>query len=418
MKIVDLYAREILDSRGIPTVEAEVTLENGIKALGGVPSGASTGQAEALELRDDDPGRFFGRGVLKAIENIKGPIKNALLGQDTYGQRSIDKIMTDLDGTENKNKLGGNAILGVSMAVCRASARSQKIPLYEYFGQLAGNTKFVMPQPLVLVLEGGKHGNWSTDCQEYFVIPKKEVFGTFRERIRVGAEIFHALGKILAEKRYSTGVGFEGAFMPREMKSNEEALQLMVEAIEKAGYKIVDQIVLGVDGAASEFLQDGKYFLKSEGGTVLSREEWLEKTIGWTKKYPLWSMEDMFAEEDWESWQVLTAGAGSSLQVVGDDLLTTNVKRIQKAIELKAVNSVLIKLNQIGTVSETIDAIKLSHSAGFTTVISHRGGETNDDMIADLCVGSGSWQSKFGGPDRGERVAKYNRLLRIEEKLI
>lgn len=417
MKITDLYAREILDSKGVPTVEAEVTLENGIKALGGVPSGASTGQAEALELRDGDQNRFFGKGVLKAIENIKGSIKNALLGEDADNQQAIDKIMVDLDGTENKSNLGGNAILGVSMAVCRAAARSQKIPLYEYFGLLTGNTSFLMPQPLVLVLEGGKHGNWSTDCQEYFVIPKKEAFATFRERIRAGAEIFHMLEKILVEKGYSTGVGFEGAFMPKEMKSNEEALELIVEAIEKSGYKTGEQILLGIDAASSEFYQDGKYVLKSEGGISLRREDWLQKIIDWTKKYPLWSMEDMFAEEDWEGWQELTAGAGSSLQIVGDDLLTTNVKRIQKAIELKAVNSVLIKPNQIGTISETIDAIKLSHSAGFTTVISHRGGETNDDMIADLCIGSGSWQSKFGGPDRGERVAKYNRLLRIEEKL-
>lgn len=424
MKIIDVHAREILDSRGFPAVEAEITLEDGIKALGGVPSGSSTGQSEAVELRDKDNSRYFGKGVLKAIENIKGPIKQAITGQDAYDQRLIDKIMIDLDGTENKSRLGGNAIVGVSMAVCRVAARSQKIPLYEYFGHLSDTKEFTMPQPLVLVLEGGKHGNWSTDCQEYFVIPKKEAFATFKERIRVGAEIFHSLEKILAEKGYSTGVGFEGAFMPKEMKSNEEAFQLMVEAIEKAGYEAVDQILLGIDAASSEFFlpaekegQDGKYLLKSEGGTLLTREEWMEKIIGWTKKYPLWSMEDMFAEEDWEGWQELTAGAGSSLQIVGDDLLTTNVKRIQKAIDLKSVNSVLIKLNQIGTVSETLNAIALADKAGFTTIISHRGGETNDDMIADLCVGSGSWQSKFGGPDRGERVAKYNRLLRIEERL-
>ena len=437
MKIIDVHAREILDSRGFPAVEAEITLEDGIKALGGVPSGSSTGQSEAVELRDKDNSRYFGKGVLKAMENIKGPIKQAITGQDAYDQRLIDKIMIDLDGTENKSRLGGNAIVGVSMAVCRVAARSQKIPLYEYFGKLSGNTKFIMPQPLVLVLEGGKHGNWSTDCQEYLVVPKKEAFGTFKERIRVGAEIFHALEKILDEKGYATGVGFEGAFMPKEMKSNEEAFQLMIEATEKAGYKIGEQIVLGIDGAASEFFlpadmsakalasaeasakegQDGKYVLKSEGGTVLNREEWMEKVIGWTKKYPLWSMEDMFAEEDWESWTTFTSRLGNQIQIVGDDLLATNVKRIQKAIDLKSVNSVLIKLNQIGTVSETLNAIALADKAGFTTIISHRGGETNDDMIADLCVGSGSWQSKFGGPDRGERVAKYNRLLRIEERL-
>jgi len=424
MKIKDVSAREILDSKGQPTVEAEVVLEDGIMALGGVPSGASIGEAEAVELRDGDKSRYFGKGVLTAIKNIRGQIKETLVGQDAYDQRKIDRLMIDLDGTENKSQLGGNAIVGVSMAVCRAAARSQKIPLYEYFGRLSGNNKFVLPQPLVLVLEGGKHGHWSTDCQEYFVIPKSSAFATFRERIRVGAEIFQALGKLLEEKKYAVGVGFEGAFMPKEIKSNEEALQLMVEATGKAGYKIGEQVVLGLDAASSEFClpagrqgENGKYTLKSEGGTILSREEWQEKVIGWTKKYPIWSMEDMFAEEDWESWIAFTQRVGDKIQIVGDDLLVTNVKRIQKAIDQKACNSVLIKLNQIGTVSETLDAIALADKAGYTSVISHRGGETNDDMIADLCVGTTSWQSKFGGPDRGERVAKYNRLLRIEEKL-
>lgn len=424
MKIKDVSAREILDSKGQPTVEAEVVLEDGIMALGGVPSGASTGEAEAVELRDGDKSRYFGKGVLKAIKNINGPIKEVLVGEDAYDQRKIDRLMIDLDNTENKSKLGGNAIVGVSMAVCRAAARSQKIPLYEYFGGLSGNNKFVLPQPLVLVLEGGKHGNWSTDCQEYFVIPKSSAFATFRERIRVGSEIFQTLGKLLEEKKYAVGVGFEGAFMPQEMKSNEEAFQLMIEATEKAGYKIGEQVVFGLDAASSEFYlpagsqgENGKYTLKSESGTILSREEWQEKVIGWTQKYPIWSMEDMFAEEDWESWIAFTQRVGDKIQVVGDDLLVTNVKRIQKAIDQKACNSVLIKLNQIGTVSETLDAIALADKAGYTSVISHRGGETNDDMIADLCVGTTSWQSKFGGPDRGERVAKYNRLLRIEEKL-
>lgn len=416
MKIVDVYAREILDSRGQPTVEAEVTLEDGIKALGGVPSGASTGKAEAVELRDGDNSRYFGKGVLKAVENINGEIKNALVGQDGYDQKTVDKVMIDLDGTENKGRLGGNAIIGVSMAIARAAARSQKIPLYEYFGKLSGNIKFEMPQPLVLVLEGGKHGNWSTDIQEYFVIPKKEAFSTFRERIRVGAEIFKALEKLLESKGYAVGVGFEGAFMPKEMKSNEEAFQLMVEASEKAGYKMGEQILLGIDAASSEFFEGDKYVLKSEGLT-LTKEEWQDKVLGWVEKYPIWSIEDMFGEDDWESWSAFTAKAGSKVQIVGDDLLTTNPKRIQKAIEEKSCNSVLIKVNQIGTISETIEAMNLAHQAGFTTVVSHRSGETNDDLIADLCVGAGSWQSKFGGVVRGERVAKYNRLLRIEEKL-
>jgi len=417
MKITNVFAREILDSKGVPTVEAEITLEDGTKALGGVPSGASTGEAEAVELRDGDKRRYAGKGVLKAVENIKGLINKALVGQDAYDQKLIDKIMIDLDGTENKAKLGGNAIVGVSMATCRSAARSQKIPLYDYFGKLTGNTKFEMPQPLILLIEGGKHGNWTSDCQEYFVIPKKEAFPNFKESLRVGVEIFYALLKILTEKDYSIGVGFEGAFMPKEIKSNEEAFMLLIEATEKAGYKMNDQVVLGIDGAASEFYKDEKYTLKSEGNIVLSKEEWMEKIVGWTQKYPIWSLEDMFAEEDWESWINFTSKVGDKLQIVGDDLLTTNVKRIQKGIDLKAVNSVLIKLNQIGTVSETLDAIALADKAGFSTVISHRGGETNDDMIADLCVGTSSWQSKFGGVVRGERVAKYNRLLRIEERL-
>jgi len=416
MKITEVNAREILDSKGTPALEAEITLENGIKALGQVPSGASTGTNEALELRDKDQSRYQGKGVLKAIENIKGPIKQAIVGEDAYNQAKIDQILIDLDGTKNKEKLGANAILGISMAVCRAAARSQKIPLFQYIGVLSGNSHFELPQPLILVLEGGKHGNWSTDVQEYFVIPKKEAFATFSERLRAGAEIFHTLEKILASKNYAVGVGLEGAFMPKEIQSNEEAFQLIIEAIEKSGYKIPEQIILGIDAASSEFYQDGRYHLQSED-LNLPPDEWQKKIEGWLAKYPIWSLEDMFAEEDWENWQKFTQKVGSDHQVVGDDLLVTNVERIKRAIAEKSVNSVLIKLNQIGTVTETISAIKLSHSAGFTTVISHRSGETNDDMIADLCVGSGSWQCKFGGPDRGERVAKYNRLLRIEEKL-
>jgi len=418
MKIVDLYAREILDSRGYPTVEAEITLENGIKALGEVPSGASTGAKEALELRDNDKSRYFGKGVLKAAANIKGPIKNALLGQDINQQREIDQLMIDLDGTENKSNLGGNAILAVSMAVCRAASRFQKIPLYEYFGQLTGNSKFELPQPLVLLLEGGKHGAWSTDIQEYFVIPKKQAFGGFSESLRAAVEIFHTLEKILIQKGYSTGVGFEGAFMPKEIKSNEEAFELIMMAVEKAGYQLNDEVLLGIDAASSEFyLENGQYRLKSEGEVALSAENWQEKVISWIEKYPLWSVEDVFAEEDWESWQEFTKRVGEKVQIVGDDLLTTNVKRIQQAIDKKACNSVLIKPNQIGTVSETLEAIALADKANYATIISHRGGETNDDLIADLCVGTTSWQCKFGGPDRGERVAKYNRLLRIEERL-
>ena len=416
MKISNVFAREILDSRGQPTVEAEVTLEDGVKALGGVPSGASTGKAEAVELRDGDKNRFFGKGVLRAVENINTEIKSVLVGQDAYDQETIDRLMVEKDGTENKGRLGGNAIIGVSMAVCRAVARSQKIPLYQYFGLLSKNTKFELPQPLILVLEGGKHGAWSTDIQEYFVIPKKEAFTTFRERLQVGVEINKSLEKLLEDKNYAIGVGFEGAFMPKEIKSNEEAFSLMVEASEKAGFKMGEQILLGIDAAASEFFENNQYVLKSEN-LNLNKEQWQEKVLEWTEKYPIWSIEDMFGEDDWESWQSFTQKAGDKIQIVGDDLLTTNPKRIRRAIEEKSCNSVLIKINQIGTISETIEAINLSHQAGLTTVVSHRSGETNDDLIADLCIGTGCWQSKFGGPDRGERVAKYNRLLRIEERL-
>ncbi len=417
MKIKDITAREILDSKGHPTVEAEVTLENGIKALGQVPSGASTGTTEAVELRDQDNSRYQGKGVLKAVANIKGLIKELLVGKDAYDQRGIDNLMIEADGTENKGKLGGNAIVGVSMAVCRAASRSQKVPLYKYFGQLSGNNNFVLPQPWILLLEGGKHGGWATDIQEYFVIPKKEKFETFSERLRVGAEIFHRLEKILEGKGYAIGVGFEGAFCPKQIQSNKQAFELMIEATEKAGFKLPEEVVLGLDAAASEFYKNGKYVLKSEGGKELTSREWSQGVIEWTKKYPIWLIEDAHAEDNWEEWFWFNSQVGDRLQIVGDDLLTTNIKRIQKAIDKKAVNSVLIKVNQIGTITETLEAIKLSDSAGFTTVISHRGGETNDDLIADLVVGTTSWQCKFGGPDRGERLAKYNRLLRIEEEL-
>lgn len=417
MNITDIHAREILDSKGHPTVEVDLTLENGIVATASVPSGASTGSTEAVELRDGDKTRYFGKGVLQAVENVNTTIKSVVVGQDVTNQRNIDTLMIKADGTENKGKLGGNAIVAVSMAAARAAARTNNVPLYQYLGSLIGNKEFVLPQPLLLVLEGGKHGNWSTDCQEYFVVPKKERFPTFREALRAGAEIFHALEKILADKHYATGVGYEGAFCPSEMQSNEEAFQLMMAATENAGYKMDNDIVLGIDAASSEFYADGTYTLKSEGNAKLTSREWTDKVIGWTKKYPIWSLEDIHSESDWDEWTYFTAAIGSNHQIVGDDLLTTNVKRIQQAIDKKAVNSVLIKVNQIGTVSETLDAIVLSHKAGYTTVVSHRGGETNDDFIADLVVGT-SKQSKFGGPDRGERLAKYNRLLRIEEQLM
>lgn len=416
MKIKKVEAYEILDSRGKPTVKCRVVLADGSVGEAAVPSGASTGKYEALELRDGDPKRFLGKGVLKAVENVNKVIGPKLVDLRADEQEKIDKLMIDWDGTENKSKLGANAIVAVSMAVCIAAAKSQKKELYQYFGELQGNSVFELPQPQILLLEGGKHGNWSTDCQEYFVIPKREKFPNFAEMLRAGAEMFQVLGKILDSKGYATGVGFEGGYMPKEIKSNEEALELILQAIEKAGYKPREEIVLGIDAASSEFYKEGQYVLKSEDNLKLTSRQWTEKIISWIQKYPIWSMEDMYAEEDWDEWVYFISQVGDKIQVIGDDLLTTNIKRIQKAIDLKAVNSVLIKLNQIGTLTETIEAIKLSDRAGFTTVISHRGGETNDDMIADLVVGTTSWQCKFGGPDRGERVVKYNRLIEIERE--
>jgi len=416
-KIKKVEAIEVLDSKSNPTIEVKVQTTDGHIGWAAVPSGASTGTTEALEMRDGDKKRYGGKGVLKAVKNVNTKIAKAVKGMKVDNQRGIDKKMIELDGTENKSRLGGNAIVGTSMAICRAASLSKKVPLYKYFGGLTGNRKFALPQPQILLLEGGKHGNWSTDCQEYFAIPKPGEFANFSEMIRAGAEMFQALGKILDSKGYATGVGMEGAYMPKEIKSNEEAFELILEAIKKAGYKPGKEMVLGIDGAASEFFIKGKYVLKSEGNLKLKPRKWTEKVIKWTEKYPIWSLEDMHDEGDWEEFVYLTSRVGDRLQIVGDDNLTTNVKRIQKAIDLKACNSVLIKLNQIGTVTETLEAIELTDKAGFTGVVSHRGGETNDDMIADLVVGTTTNQSKFGGPDRGERVAKYNRLLWIEKEL-
>ncbi|MDZ7586740.1 MAG: phosphopyruvate hydratase [Patescibacteria group bacterium] len=409
-KIKKIEAREILDSKGTPTVEAKVEVDNGITAKAAVPSSASTGSAEAMELRDGDKQRYGGKGVLQAIDNINAAVSELLIGQEVTEQEKIDRMMIELDGTENKSRLGANAIVGVSMAVCRAASVSLKMPLYKYFGQLSGNKKFALPLAQILVLEGGKHGNWATDCQEFMVLLKKEKFANFSEMLRAGVEIFSALGKILNEKGYSVGVGFEGAYMPKEIKGNEEAVELIVQAIKAAGFQPGEEVEVGIDGAASEFFKDGKY-------RDLTPREWITKIISWTKKYPVWSLEDMLDEESWQDWTDLTRRVGDKLQVVGDDLLTTNVERIKKAIKLKACNSVLIKLNQIGTVTETLAAIKLAKDNKMATIVSHRGGETNDDMIADLVVGAGCEQSKFGAPCRGERVAKYNRLLEIEREI-
>ncbi len=417
MKITALSGLEILDSKGDPTVEVTVTLENGLSAQAAVPSGASTGDSEAIELRDGDPQRYFGKGVQKAVANVNGALADVVKGLDVFDQEGLDRALIAADGTPNKARYGGNAILGISMAVCRAAAMAKNIPLYKYFGELTGNTRFTLPQPMVLVLEGGKHGNWATEIQEFMVVPRRDAFSSFAEMLRAGAEIFHALEKVLEEKKYSTGVGFEGAFAPQELSSNSEAFEIIAQAVEKSGYKLGSQILLAIDAAASEFYENGQYILKSENNRQLSREQWRDQCTQWVKQYPLWSVEDPFDQESWEDWAQFKATLPPGVQLVGDDLLTTNLTRIQKGIDMNAVNSVLIKPNQIGTITETLQAIKLAKQTGYTAVISHRGGETNDDLVADLAVGVNAGQCKFGGPDRGERLAKYNRLLKIEQQL-
>lgn len=416
MKITDLKAREILDSRGVPTIETRITLGGGQTCTGSVPGGASTGTHEAVELRDNDPTRYNGKGVLKAVENVNKTIASRVVGENIISQKELDDALIQLDNTENKANLGANAILSVSMAFCRASAMSENLALYKYIQKISKTDEIIMPQLSILIMEGGKHGNWSTDFQEYMIIPKREMFHSVSESIQAGSEVFWAAHDILVEKGYSATVGLEGAFAPQEIRSNTEAFEIILAAIEKAGYTPEDEIVLGIDAAASEFFSDNIYDLKREG-KQLSTEDWIDLLVQWCSKYPIWSLEDPLDEEDWEGWRKLTAMVGGSLQVIGDDLLVTNTERIQKAIDSYAANSVLIKMNQIGTVSETLNAIALADQGGFSTMVSHRSGETNDDFIADLVVGTTSRQTKFGGPDRGERLAKYNRLMAIEEEV-
>lgn len=424
MKITALKAREILDSRGVPTVEATLTIDNKYTAVGAVPSGASTGSTEVLELRDGDPDRYFGKGTLKAVEKVNHDITKAILGHEFETQREFDNLLIHLDGTALKTNLGGNSILSVSMAFAKAAAQAQGMPTYEYFANLYWGNNFSrdqlqLPQPMILIMEGGRHGNWSSDIQEYMVVPRHSVFPKYADALRAGAEIFKATHDLLVKKGYAGTVGFEGAFAPTQLKSNDEAFELIIQGIELAGYKPDEEIVLATDIAASEFFdsETGKYVLKREE-KELTASEWTDLLLNWSQKYPLWSIEDPLHEEDWDNWVKFKEKFGSGFQIVGDDLLTTNVSRIEKAISLDAVNSVLIKLNQIGSVSETLDAIKMSVDAGYTAIISHRGGETNDDIIADLVVGTAANQSKFGGPDRGERVAKYNRLSEIDMELM
>jgi enolase len=408
-EIIYIKGREILDSRGNPTVEADIHLESGVIARAGVPSGASTGEREAIELRDGDKSRYLGKGVLKAVQNIDEIIGPELLGMESIMQANLDKMMLELDATENKAKLGANAILAVSMAAARASAMELDIPLYRYLG---GVNALTLPVPMSNIINGGEHADNNVDIQEFMVMPLGAT--SFREALRMNAEVFHALKSILKNRGLATSVGDEGGFAPN-LASNEEALVVIVEAITKAGYTPGKDIYIALDAAASSFVQkDGKYAID---GKMLSSDELISYYEGLVAKYPICSIEDGLAENDWAGWKVLNQRLGSKIQLVGDDLLVTNPKLIRKGIAEKAANSVLIKLNQIGSVTETIDAINTAHKAGWTAVVSHRSGETGDTFIADLAVALNTGQIKTGSISRSERVDKYNQLLRIEEEL-
>ncbi len=409
--IEDIHAREILDSRGNPTVEVEVRLEGGTGGRAAVPSGASTGVHEALELRDGDKKRYGGKGVLKAVQNVNTVIADELIGWDPLDQEAIDALMIGLDGTPNKANLGANAILGVSLAVAHAAAASLGMPLYRYLG---GVHAHLLPVPMMNILNGGTHTNWqSTDIQEFMIAPTGA--SSFAEALRWSSEIYQSLKKVLKDKGYSTNVGDEGGFAPA-LKSNAEAIEVILDAIGKAGYTAGDQVFLCLDSAASELYDNGKYQLRKEGRTLTGAQmvDWYAELCD---KYPIISLEDGLAEDDWDTWKQLTARLGHRIQLVGDDLFVTNVERLKKGIAEGAANSILIKLNQIGTLSETLAAIEMAQRAGWTAVVSHRSGETEDTTIADLVVGTNAGQIKTGAPARSERVAKYNELLRIEEGL-
>jgi len=411
-EIIDVIARGILDSRGNPTVEVDVITESGFFGRAAVPSGASTGEHEALELRDGDKDRFGGKGVLKAVQNVNEIIGPRLIGVSVLDQPYIDNLMLELDGTENKSKLGANATLGVSLAVAKAAAAYSGLPLYQYIG---GTNAKVLPVPLMNILNGGKHADNNVDLQEFMIAPVGA--SSFREALRMGIEVFHSLKKVLKSKGLNTSVGDEGGFAP-DLKSNTEALEVIMEAIEKAGYKPGEDIYLALDPAASEFYnaEIGKYELKSEKAELTSKEmvEYYKNIV---EKFPVFSIEDGLAEDDWDGWKIMVQELGDRIQIVGDDLTVTNVKRIKRAIEEGTINSVLIKLNQIGTLTETLDAINMAHRAGFTTVISHRSGETEDTTIADLAVAVNAGQIKTGSGCRTDRICKYNQLLRIEEEI-
>ena len=408
--IVDIVGREILDSRGNPTIECDVLLESGVMGRAAVPSGASTGSREAIELRDGDKSRYLGKGVLNAVQNINTEISEAVLGLDAAEQAFLDKTLIDLDGTDNKSRLGANAMLAVSMAVARAAAEESGLPLYRYFGGMGG---VQLPVPMMNVINGGAHANNNLDLQELMIIPVGAP--TFREAVRWGAEVFHALKKIIHDKGMSTAVGDEGGFAP-SVESHEAAIQLILQAVEKAGYRAGDQIALGLDCAASEFYKDGKYHLEGEG-LVLTAEQWTDMLATWCDKYPIISIEDGMHEGDWAGWAHLTERLGKKVQLVGDDLFVTNTKILKEGIDKGIANSILIKINQIGTLSETFAAIEMAKRAGYTAVISHRSGETEDSTIADIAVGLNAGQIKTGSMSRSDRIAKYNQLLRIEEDL-
>jgi enolase len=408
--IVDIIGREVIDSRGNPTVECDVLLESGVLGRAAVPSGASTGSREAIELRDGDKSRYFGKGVLQACENINTEISEAIMGLDANEQAFLDRTLIDLDGTENKSRLGANAMLAVSMAVAKAAAEESGLPLYRYFG---GSGSMQMPVPMMNVINGGAHADNNLDIQEFMIIPVGAP--SFREALRYGAEVFHTLKKILHERGLATSVGDEGGFAPN-VSSHEEAIKLIIEAIEKAGYEPGTQVALGLDCAASEYYKDGSYHLAGEN-MVLTPAQKTGLLASWCDKYPIISIEDGMAENDWAGWKLLTETLGKKVQLVGDDLFVTNTKILKEGIDKEIANSILIKINQIGTLTETFAAIEMAKRAGYTAVISHRSGETEDSTIADIAVGMNALQIKTGSMSRSDRMAKYNQLLRIEEDL-
>ncbi|MCW8198598.1 phosphopyruvate hydratase [Verminephrobacter aporrectodeae subsp. tuberculatae] len=409
--IVDIVGREVLDSRGNPTVECDVLLESGVMGRAAVPSGASTGSREAIELRDGDPSRYLGRGVLRAVEHINTEISEAVLGLDASEQAFLDRTLIDLDGTENKGRLGANALLAVSMAVARAAAEESGLPLYRYLG---GMGSVQLPVPMMNVINGGAHANNNLDLQEFMIIPVGAP--SLREALRWGAEVFHALKKIIHDQGMSTSVGDEGGFAPN-VENHEAAIRLILQAIAAAGYSAGEQIALGLDCAASEFYKDGMYVLAGEGGLTLSAVQWTDMLASWVDKYPIISIEDGMHESDWDGWKHLTERLGDRVQLVGDDLFVTNTKILKEGIDKRVANAILIKINQIGTLSETFAAIEMAKRAGYTAVISHRSGETEDSTIADIAVGTNAGQIKTGSLSRSDRTAKYNQLLRIEEDL-